>query len=43
MLLVDLLTRVVQANEAHARPGAGRKPPRRKAVEPKSAGKAHRT
>jgi ribosomal protein L4 len=28
--LVDLLTRVVEFNEIHARPGAGRRPPRRK-------------
>jgi hypothetical protein len=40
MLLVDLLTRVVEANEAHARPGAGRRPPRRKAPEPQPIGKA---
>jgi MarR family transcriptional regulator, temperature-dependent positive regulator of motility len=29
-LLIDLLARVVEANEMHARPGAGRRPPRRK-------------
>jgi DNA-binding MarR family transcriptional regulator len=29
--LVDLLTRVVEANEIHARPGAGRRRPQRKA------------
>ena len=29
-LLIDLLARVVEANEIHARPGAGRRPPRRK-------------
>lgn len=28
-LLMDLLTRVVEANEAYARPGAGRRPPRK--------------
>ena len=28
-LLVDLLTRVVEANEEYARPGAGRRPPRK--------------
>lgn len=28
--LLDLLTRVVVANEEHARPGAGRRPPRRR-------------
>jgi DNA-binding MarR family transcriptional regulator len=29
-LLIDLLARVVEANEIYARPGAGRRPPRRK-------------
>jgi DNA-binding MarR family transcriptional regulator len=29
ILLIDLLTRVVEANEAYARPGAGRRPPRK--------------
>ena len=28
-LLIDLLTRVVEANEEYARPGAGRRPPRK--------------
>jgi hypothetical protein len=28
-LLLDLLARVVEANEAYARPGAGRRPPRK--------------
>jgi len=28
-LLVDLLTRVIEANEEYARPGAGRRPPRK--------------
>ncbi len=32
VLLVDLLTRVVEANEIHARPGAGRRRPQRNAV-----------
>jgi DNA-binding MarR family transcriptional regulator len=31
-LLIDLLARVVEANEVHARPGAGRRRPQRKAV-----------
>lgn len=31
-MLIELLIRVVEANEAHARPGAGRRPPRRKAA-----------
>jgi DNA-binding MarR family transcriptional regulator len=30
MLLIDLLTRVIEANETHARPGAGRRPPRKR-------------
>jgi DNA-binding MarR family transcriptional regulator len=30
VLLIDLLTRVVEANDQHARPGAGRRPPRKK-------------
>jgi DNA-binding MarR family transcriptional regulator len=30
VLLIDLLTRVVEANDVHARPGAGRRPPRKK-------------
>jgi len=30
VLLVDLLTRVVEANEIHARPGAGRRRPRKR-------------
>jgi DNA-binding MarR family transcriptional regulator len=29
-LLIDLLTRVVEANHVHARPGAGRRPPRKR-------------
>jgi DNA-binding MarR family transcriptional regulator len=29
MLLIELLTRVVEANDAHARPGAGRRRPQR--------------
>jgi DNA-binding MarR family transcriptional regulator len=29
-VLIELLVRVVEANEAYARPGAGRRPPRRK-------------
>ena len=32
VLLIDLLTRVVQANEIHARPGAGRRPPGKRKV-----------
>jgi DNA-binding MarR family transcriptional regulator len=32
VVLVDLLTRVVEANQMHARPGAGRRPPRRKNI-----------
>jgi len=32
VLLIDLLTRVVEANEIHARPGAGRRRPRKKIV-----------
>ena len=30
VLLMDLLVRVIEANESHARPGAGRRPPRKK-------------
>lgn len=30
VLLIDLLTRLVEANDVHARPGAGRRPPRKK-------------
>jgi DNA-binding MarR family transcriptional regulator len=30
VLLIDLLTRIVEANDIHARPGAGRRPPRKK-------------
>ena len=30
VLLIDLLTRIVEANDVHARPGAGRRPPRKK-------------
>ena len=29
-VLIDLLTRVVEGNEVEARPGAGRRPPRKK-------------
>jgi hypothetical protein len=32
-MLTDLLGRVVDANEAYARPGNGRRPPRRKSPE----------
>ena len=31
-MLIELLIRVVEANEVHARPGAGRRPRRRKAI-----------
>jgi DNA-binding MarR family transcriptional regulator len=39
-MLIELLIRVVEANEAHARPGAGRRPPRRKATST-STGATH--
>jgi MarR family transcriptional regulator, temperature-dependent positive regulator of motility len=32
VLLIELLARVVEANEVHARPGAGRRRPQRKAI-----------
>ena len=32
---LDLLSRVIEANEVHARPGAGRRTPRRRAPQPK--------
>jgi DNA-binding MarR family transcriptional regulator len=32
--LIDLLTRVIQANEIHARPGAGRRQPRKRKAVP---------
>jgi MarR family transcriptional regulator, temperature-dependent positive regulator of motility len=34
VVLVDLLTRVVEANEIHAKPGAGRRPPKKRAYPP---------
>jgi DNA-binding MarR family transcriptional regulator len=42
MLLVDLLTRVVEANEIHARSGAGRRPPRRKTAASQTTGERKR-
>jgi hypothetical protein len=32
-VLIDLLTRVVEGNEGQARPGAGRRPPRKKTAD----------
>jgi DNA-binding MarR family transcriptional regulator len=37
-MLIELLIRVVEANEAHARPGAGRRPPRRKTISTSAGG-----
>jgi MarR family transcriptional regulator, temperature-dependent positive regulator of motility len=39
IMLIDLLTRVVEANEMHARPGAGRRPPRKKTKAAVSGGR----
>ncbi len=36
--LLDLLTRLVVTHEAHARPGAGRRPPRRRTGTAEAAG-----
>jgi MarR family transcriptional regulator, temperature-dependent positive regulator of motility len=40
-LLIDLLTRVIEANEAHARPGAGRRPPRKRGATTSPKGERH--